>query len=144
MTTLDYTLAIPSHVNLNSAMRSPPFSVSSRVCGFGEYEEFSPNDFKAYQTAQKTHALIAATLIGTATAGVVIATLFFQPLIWAAPFPLAGLAILGVRYYLKYRASQNHFPPSLTADLSPQNFQAKHTGELIQENGSAHVLSDAV
>jgi phosphatidylserine/phosphatidylglycerophosphate/cardiolipin synthase-like enzyme len=148
MTTLNYTITIPSHFPSShsaptSAMRSEPFLASSPVAGFGEYEEFAPDDFKAYQTAQKTHALIVATLIGTGTMGTIIATAFIPPLIWATPIIFISLAVWGVRTYLKYCASQNHFPPSLIAGLNPQDFQAKRAGEHIRENGSAHVLTDA-
>lgn len=112
--------------------------------GFGEYEEFPPQEFNAYQTAQKTHAFTVAALIGAAGVGTVIATAFFPALIWAAPIVLIGSAVAGVRAYSKYRAAQHHFPPSLTEGLNPQDFQAKRTGESIQENGSAHVLPDSV
>lgn len=151
MTTLDYTITIPANFQLQGPNRSSeatsssqPFSVSSPSAGFGEYEEFSSEDFKAYQTAQKTHALIVATLIGTAAAGLIAATVFFPVLAYVTPFALFGLAILGVRTYLKNCAVQNHFPPSLTTGLNPQDFQAKRVGEWIQENGSALVLSDSV
>lgn len=149
MTTLNYPIPIPSHLQFpnptsTSPMRSPPFSISLPTAGFGEYEEFFPKDFKAYQTTQKTHALIVAALIGTVTIGTIIATVFFHPLLWVAPIVFIGLAVLSVRTYLKYSASQNHFPPSLIEGLNSQDFEAKRTGELIQENGLAHVLSDAV
>jgi len=146
MTTLNYTLTIPTFQFPNSASTpvAQPFSISSPAAGFGEYEEFSSEDFKTYQTAQKTHALIVAALIGTAGVGAIIATTFFPLLIWTAPIVLIGLAVLSVRTYLKYCASQNHYPPSLIEGLNPQDFQAKRTGEWIQENGTAHVLGDAV
>jgi phosphatidylserine/phosphatidylglycerophosphate/cardiolipin synthase-like enzyme len=121
-----------------------PFSSSSPRAGFGEYEGFSPDNFKAHQTAQKTHGLIVAALIGTAAIGVVIATAFFPVLIGASPIALIGLALLGVRTYLKYCAVHNHFPPSLTTGLNPRDFQAKRVGELIQETGSAHVLPHSI
>jgi phosphatidylserine/phosphatidylglycerophosphate/cardiolipin synthase-like enzyme len=149
MATLNYTIVVPPNFQFSNsapstAVQSSAFSVSSPVAGFGEYEEFSPEDFKAYQTAQKTHALIVAALIGTAAVGTITATIFCLPLIWAAPIIFIGLVVLGVRTYLKYRASQNHFPPSLIAGLNPQDFHAKRVGELIRENGSAHVLKDSV
>jgi hypothetical protein len=150
MSTLDQTSTIPANFRLINSTTTPPrrsqsqpFSVSSPGAGFGEYEEFFPEDFKAYQTTHKTHALIVIALIGVAVAGVVAATVVFPTLVWIAPIALIGLAVLGVCTYLKYRASQNHFPPSLTAGLNPQDFQAKRVGEFIDEGGSAIVLSDS-
>ena len=112
--------------------------------GFGEYDEFPSQDFKGYQTAQKTHAFTVAALIGTAGVGTVIAAGFFPVFVWAVPIVLIVGAVAGVRSYLTYRAAQNHFPPSLIDGLNPDHFQAKRTGESIQENGSAHILSDSV
>jgi phosphatidylserine/phosphatidylglycerophosphate/cardiolipin synthase-like enzyme len=151
-TFLDYTITVPSnsqwtHSGATSQTQiqsqSPPFFASSPLAGFGEYEEFSTEDFKDYQAAQKSHALVVAALIGTTGAGVIVATLFFPVLVWVAPIGIVALAVVGVRTYLKYNASQNHFPPTLTAGLSPQDFQAKRVGELIHERGSAVALSDS-
>jgi phosphatidylserine/phosphatidylglycerophosphate/cardiolipin synthase-like enzyme len=139
MTTLNYTTTFRSPIS-----QAQPFSVSSPVAGFGEYEEFSPEDFKAYQTAQKTHILMIAALIGTAAMGTLVATTWIHAFVWAAPVALVGIAVSGVRTYLKYRALQNHYPPSLIAGLNPQDFHAKRVGEFIQENGTAHVLADSM
>jgi phosphatidylserine/phosphatidylglycerophosphate/cardiolipin synthase-like enzyme len=117
---------------------------TTSTAGFGEYEDFSPQNFIAHQTTQKTHVLVVAALIGTVAVGTVVAAAFFPLLIWVAPIALVGLAIAGVRTYLKYRTIQNHFPPSLIAGLNPQDFHARRVGETIQENGSAYVLSDGV
>ena len=148
---LDFTISAPVNFQftppaLNGMGRvlSPPFSASAPTAGFGEYEGFTQADFQHYQTTQKTHALIMSALIGAVAIGVIVATVSFPVLVWAAPVALIGLAALGVRTYLLYKASCNQFPPALTEDLNPTNFQAKRVGELIQETGSALVIPDAM
>jgi phosphatidylserine/phosphatidylglycerophosphate/cardiolipin synthase-like enzyme len=135
MPNLDYTLTVP---------RSLVLSRPSQAAGFGEYEQFSEQDFKGQQTTQKTHALIGAILSGVGGTAVIAAMIFLSVPVIPACFALAGLAAAGVYSYVKFHAIQNQFPPSLTEGLSPKDFNCKAVGETIQERGHAVVLPDSI
>lgn len=119
-------------------------SSTTHFAGFGEYQEVSTPLFTSYQTAQKTHALITATLLGSAaTAATVVAIVSFS-WIWVSGLIFLAIIPVAIHSWMKYTASKNMIPPSLTSDLNPHHFGARCVGERIQENGSALVLSDAI
>ncbi len=137
MSSFDYTLTVPSRISLSRPASTP-------MQGFGEYEQFSEQEFKLQQTAQKTHAWVGTILTGVGGTAVIAAVIFLGIPIIPACFGLAGLAAFGVYSYMKYRTIQNQFPPSLTEGLNPRDFNAKRVGETIQEQGQATVLSDSI
>jgi phosphatidylserine/phosphatidylglycerophosphate/cardiolipin synthase-like enzyme len=130
-------------VGINYSFRSPP-AQHVPSCGFGEYQHFTASDFKGHQTTQKVLGLVVFSLLGVGMGAVVTCTAAFSLPILIIPVALVGVAIAGVRTYLKYQASLACFPPDLTQGLHPEDFQAKRVGEFIQENGSGVVLNDAV
>ena len=121
----------------------PLFTAASPAFGFGAYENFKREEFEGYHTTEKVNALIVSALIGTAAAAMIVATTFFPILIWCAPFAFLGLAVAGVKTYLRYCATQCHFPPHLVEELEPQRFHTKKVGEFIQERGAALPLADS-
>lgn len=133
---LNYTFAVPANLQT--------FSEPTPCKGFGEYQDFSPSNFIGYHTAQKTSAFAIYSLLGVSAVAVISATIGFSLPVVIIPVALIGLALVGVRTYLKYKASLTCFPPDLTQGLNPEDFQGKRVGEHIQENGSALVLKDAV
>ncbi len=137
---LNYAFRLPETLQLSA----PPFSTSAPVAGFGEYQEFSPADFDAYQTTAKTHMLVQTLLLVGTSAVVITATAVFPILIWVAPVALIAIAVHGVRTFLTFKASLTYFPPDLTMGLSPQDFQAKRVGECIPDNGPGLVLTDSI
>ncbi len=127
------SLALPPTV-----LRTFPF------LGFGEFQEFTDDNFKVQQTAQKAHALVCTLLLGAGATVVIAAVVMFPVSAIAVAISLTGLAVAGVVCGLKFHAIRNQFSPSLTAGLNPQHFNAKPVEELIQEQGSAYVLADSV
>ncbi len=139
MPSLDFTLTLPPNFSFPSPERQAPSAK-----GFGEYQEFSDENFKVQQTAEKTHALICILLMGAAATSVIAAAVILHLSPVAAAVALGGLSAAGGAAYLKFHTIRNQFSPSLTSGLNPHDFNAKRVEEVIQEQGSAYVIADSV
>ena len=112
----------------------------NNATGFGAFERCPAEGLAAYQSAQKAQALFRAVFLVALTTAVFVGVVSVPPLIWLAPMALIGIAVLGVRTFLNYNGSLNHFPSDLMRGLNAEDFGLKCVGENIADNNSSAVV----